>query len=820
MSKSSNIKVYCRIRPENDQELTSGLGPCLNLLSQTSLQIIVNNLNINTGLKENYSEKTTQEFTYDKIFSSETTQKTIFEQVAKPLILAAFEGINGTLFCYGQTASGKTYTMEGVPSDENLRGIIPRMMQLIFEIISSNSTDIEFSVKCQYYQIYNEKIQDLIDIKKTDLNIREDKNKGIWIGDCTEKYVESEKEMLNFFNTGNTNRIVASTKMNEISSRSHSLFSVTIYQRNIITESSKTGKIYFVDLAGSEKMSKAGIEGNTMLKEAQNINKSIMTLGMVINALSKGNHVKHIPYRDSKLTRVLQESLGGNCLTYLIINISPNMMNQPETLSTLRFGQRAKLIKNKVVANTQQSVKELMMKLKQAEEKIKNYEKIIESFGIRGLGGEEGENEDSKFFEEEKNICNKCPECKILFNKVNYLNIQLNNITQENEYLQRDKEEFLEEVKNKNDQNINLEERIFELEKELKNSWQEELNILLSMQKIYDNYINAIKSINLKNNSDINKLKETLNKNLNELSKLNFEQKINKLKNNLENIEYMDDIDNKSNNFEDNKDIIISTDFSDKEKKYLKIIEELKNELYNNTSNKIVKNNLKIIDKNTLEELSSQLKDYLFKTKSTKLVRDMNKKISDSLITIINNNFNITTLNKLEKQKLSSRLQLIRTENFNFISKKNFLDNINKIGDKNSRMIRLENDLKEYKEKLLLFESQLTPDEKNLHKKIYTLEKNLEQVNSMYHQIVTQKSVLKIENQIYEKKLKKRNEKINNLMKENNDLLEKLKNKEKIKKNKDNPTPRLIKVIRGNGNKINKNNRTKSIENFNPNFIE
>ena len=154
----------------------------------------------------------------------------------------------------------------------------------------------------------------------------------------------------------------------------------------------------------------------------------------------------------------------------------------------------------------------------------------------------------------------------------------------------------------------------------------------------------------------------------------------------------------------------------------------------------------------------------------------------------------------------------------NFISKKS----------KNSRIIRLENDLKEYKEKLLLFESQLTPDEKNLHKKIYTLEKNLEQVNAMYHQIVTEKSVLKIENQIYEKKLKKRNEKISNLMKENNDLIEQLKNKESIdnkensliQKNIDAPMPRLIKVIRGNSKNHDKINKSKITENFNPNFIE
>ena len=804
MSKSSNVKVYCRIRPENEQEISSGLGICLNPQSQTTVQIIVDNLNINSGLKENYSEKTKQEFTYDKIYPIETTQKTIFEQVAKPLILSAFEGINGTLFCYGQTASGKTYTMEGIPSDNNLCGIIPRMMHLIFEIINSGSSDIEFSVKCQYYQIYNEKIQDLIDTNKTDLTIREDKNKGIWVGECTEKYVESEQEMIDFFNTGSNNRIVSSTKMNAISSRSHSLFSVTIYQRNVITESSKIGKLYFVDLAGSEKMSKAGVEGNTMLKEAQNINKSIMTLGMVINALTKGS--KHVPYRDSKLTRVLQESLGGNSLTYLIINCSPNMLNQTETLSTLRFGQRAKLIKNKVVANTQQSVKELMMKLKQAEEKIKNLEKIL---GTWTEDREYGNN-----FEEEKNR-SKCPECKQLINKINYLNVQINNLSQDNEYLQRDKDEFLEEIKNKNNENIKLEERIYSLEKELKNSWQEHLKTILEIQNSMDNYLNIIKS------SNVNKLKDLNYKNFVELiNKLNFEQRIDKLQNNINNL---DDIDFFPNNFEEKIDIK-KNDFNEKEKYYLKQIEELKNKLYNDkANNQLVRNNLKIIDKSTLEELSNQLKDYLFKSKSTKLVKDMNKKISDSLITIINNNFNITTLNKLEKQKLSSRLQICKENNISLNNDSNF-NNYKMLNekDKNSRILRLENDVKEYKEKLQLFESQLTPDEKNLHKKIYTLEKNLEQVNSMYHQIVTQKSVLKIENQIYEKKLKKRNDKINSLIKENNDLIEQLKAKEKMKKNKENPTPRLIKVIRGNGNKSNKNNinRTKSKDKFIINFSD
>ena len=646
MSKCSNIKVYCRIRPENEQEISSGYGPCLKQTSTNSLQILVDNLNINSGLKENYSDKIIQEFTFDKVYPSETNQDIIFEQIAKPLISAAFEGINGTLFCYGQTASGKTYTMEGIPSDENLKGIIPRMMKFVFEIINSQSSEVEFSVKCQYYQIYNEKVQDLIDTRKSDLSIREDKNKGIWVGECTEEYIESEEEMLNFFNKGTENRIVSSTKMNAISSRSHSIFSVTIYQRNVITESSKTGKIYFVDLAGSEKMSKAGVEGNTMLKEAQNINKSIMTLGMVINSLSKGE--KHIPYRDSKLTRVLQESLGGNSLTYLIINCSSNMLNQTETLNSLRFGQRAKLIKNKVVANTQQSVKELMMLLKKAQEKIKNYEKI--------LGNWTGDKEIGKNLVEEKGMSN-CSECRQLINKINYLNIQMSSLSQENECLQRDKDEFLEEIKNKNDENINLEEKIFTLEKKLKNSWQEHFYSLIEIQKYIDNYLNLLKSTNSKNHLEQNKLKETSYKNIIDLkNKLNIEQNIDKLQTKINRI---NEISLEQMNL-DEKIYLTNTDFKEKEKLYIKKIEELKNKLYNNDNNQTIKNNLRIIDKSTLEELINQLKDYLFKTKGTKLVKDMNKKISDSLITIINNNFNITTLNKLEKQKLSSRLHICK----------------------------------------------------------------------------------------------------------------------------------------------------------------
>ena len=412
------------------------------------------------------------------------------------------------------------------------------------------------------------------------------------------------------------------------------------------------------------------------------------------------------------------------------------------------------------------------------------------------------------------------------------MTVQNNNYLQENEDLQKDKEDLQEEIKNKNKEHLILNEKITNLEKKMKKISQEQLKSYTEIQKNMEDYTNIVKkiqsSIQSKNFSEVNKLNDGAYKKWIELmGKLGVELKINNLKNNQnEDLNY-------NKNFNNEKLETLEEEFNVKEKQYLKTIDDLKGKLKNNQSNQIVKNNLKIIDKSTLEELSTQLKDYLFRTKSTKLIKDMNKKISDSLITIINNNFNITTLNKLEKQKLTSRLQICKGENLDILSdiklmnmsENNIIDNITNeallksVNEKNSRIIRLESDVKEYKEKLQLFESQLTPDEKNLHKKIYTLEKNLEQVNSKYHQIVTQKSVLKIENQIFEKKLKKRNDKINSLMKENYNLLEQLKLRDDkingFQKNKDTPAPRLIKVIRGSGNKSNKgNNRTRSIEKF------
>lgn len=224
-------------------------------------------------------------------------------------------------------------------------------------------------------EIYMERIRDLLDPKKINLQVHEDKEKGVFIGDVTETYVTEAYEVYQIMQLGNENRAIGVTDMNKQSSRSHSCFILTITQNNAATFQCKTGKLYLVDLAGSEKISKTHATGQT-LDEAKKINKSLSALGMVINSLTDGKS-KHIPYRDSKLTRILQESLGGNSKTCLIITCSPSSYNEAETISTLRFGQRAKKIQNKPKINKEMSIAELKMLLEEAENAIERKDRRI-----------------------------------------------------------------------------------------------------------------------------------------------------------------------------------------------------------------------------------------------------------------------------------------------------------------------------------------------------------------------------------------------------------------------------------------------------------
>ena len=261
--------------------------------------------------------------------------------------------------------------------DEEQRGIIPRIVEQMFTSILRSPGNIEYTVRVSYMEIYMEKIRDLLAPQNDNLPIHEEKSRGVYVKGLLEIYVSSVQEVYEVMRRGGAARATAATNMNQESSRSHSIFVITITQKNVETGSAKSGQLFLVDLAGSEKVGKTGASGQT-LEEAKKINKSLSALGMVINSLTDGKST-HIPYRDSKLTRILQESLGGNSRTTLIINCSPSSYNDQETLSTLRFGVRAKAIKNKAKINAELSPLEMKQLLKKAQNQVTTYEVYVSS---------------------------------------------------------------------------------------------------------------------------------------------------------------------------------------------------------------------------------------------------------------------------------------------------------------------------------------------------------------------------------------------------------------------------------------------------------
>ena len=303
-------------------------------------------------------------------------QVDVFDYSIRPTVDDILNGYNGTVFAYGQTGAGKSYTMMGSDIDDDVgKGVIPRIVQQIFASILASPSNIEYTVRVSYMEIYMERIRDLLVPQNDNLPVHEEKNRGVYVKGLLEVYVSSEEEVFEVLRRGGTARAVSATNMNQESSRSHSIFVITVSQKNVETGSMKSGQLFLVDLAGSEKVGKTGASGQT-LEEAKKINKSLSALGMVINSLTDSK-LSHIPYRDSKLTRILQESLGGNSRTTLIINCSPSSYNDAETLGTLRFGMRAKTIKNKAKVNAELSPTELKAMLKKVQGQVTTFENYI-----------------------------------------------------------------------------------------------------------------------------------------------------------------------------------------------------------------------------------------------------------------------------------------------------------------------------------------------------------------------------------------------------------------------------------------------------------
>jgi kinesin family member 5 len=366
MKSEVTFTVACRFRPLNSQEKAK--GDMIDMeKSEDGKTIYVANPSKNnkSGLKSSY--------TFDHIFYSDSSQESIYNTVAKPILIDVLNGYNGIVFAYGQTSSGKTYTMSGLDTrDPNTKGVIPRLITDIFNMVKLSNEELLYEIKVSFCEIYLGKIYDLIDISPKDLKIQEDKNKGVYISNLTEDYVGNQNELLDLMEKAKNNRKTGETLMNTTSSRSHFLFICNIKQTKTEDSSEKTSNLLLVDLAGHEDIKKTSAKGK-VLDEANDINLSLLSLGMVIRSLASKQ--SYINYKNSVLTRVLQKSLSGTSKTALIITCSPSPSNLPETIRTLEFGVSCKSIKIKPKININYSVSFLKAEI----EKNKDYIQILEN---------------------------------------------------------------------------------------------------------------------------------------------------------------------------------------------------------------------------------------------------------------------------------------------------------------------------------------------------------------------------------------------------------------------------------------------------------
>ncbi|KAG9434603.1 osmotic avoidance abnormal protein 3 isoform X1 [Apis mellifera carnica] len=336
---SESVKVAVRCRPMNARELQQG---CRNVVTidPPSKCCTLECPATGTGNGKVYQ--------FDAAFNPEATTESVYDNVGSVIVEAVLDGYNGTVFAYGQTGCGKSHTM---------RGFIERTLDHIFEATSTASAEMRYLALLSYLEIYNERLRDLLqDGMSNMLTLKEDPNRGTYVaGGLKEVTVKDAAECARLVEQGDRRRAAAATKMNAASSRSHAVLTLSLETLAINEEDSKAentvkrGRLHLVDLAGSERQARTGATGDR-LKEAASINLSLSALGNVISALAAG-HGRHVPYRDSKLTRLLRDSLGGNARTLMIACISPSDVDAEETLSTLRYAARARCIKNKPVIN-------------------------------------------------------------------------------------------------------------------------------------------------------------------------------------------------------------------------------------------------------------------------------------------------------------------------------------------------------------------------------------------------------------------------------------------------------------------------------------
>jgi kinesin family protein 3/17 len=379
-----NVRVVVRVRPLNSKEAGQGFR------SICSVNPIDGTVRVELPQKDQ-ADSPAKVFTFDNVFPPEVKQVDVYNRVARHIVNNVLEGYNGTIFAYGQTGTGKTFTMEGDRSVPELKGIIPNSFAHIFGHIAKSGEDKNFLVRVSYLEIYNEDVRDLLGKDQTcKLEVKERPDVGVYVKDLSTFTVHNADDLDKVMTMGNKNRSVGSTAMNVASSRSHAIFTITVECSEKGADKQqhfRVGKLHLVDLAGSERQSKTGASG-VRLKEATKINLSLSTLGNVISALVDGKST-HVPYRNSKLTRLLQDSLGGNSKTLMFANVGPANYNYEESISTLRYASRAKSIKNKAKIN--EDPKDALMK--QYQQEIEDLRKMLEQGSEGGSEAEDGEGE-------------------------------------------------------------------------------------------------------------------------------------------------------------------------------------------------------------------------------------------------------------------------------------------------------------------------------------------------------------------------------------------------------------------------------------------
>ncbi|XP_023978062.1 kinesin heavy chain [Physeter macrocephalus] len=494
-----SIKVMCRFRPLNEAEILRGDKFIPKFKGDETVVI---------GQGKPY--------VFDRVLPPTTTQEQVYNACAKQIVKDVLEGYNGTIFAYGQTSSGKTHTMEGKLHDPQLMGIIPRIAHDIFDHIYSMDENLEFHIKVSYFEIYLDKIRDLLDVSKTNLAVHEDKNRVPYVKGCTERFVSSPEEVMDVIDEGKANRHVAVTNMNEHSSRSHSIFLINIKQENVETEKKLSGKLYLVDLAGSEKVSKTGAEG-AVLDEAKNINKSLSALGNVISALAEGTKT-HVPYRDSKMTRILQDSLGGNCRTTIVICCSPSVFNEAETKSTLMFGQRAKTIKNTVSVNLELTAEEWKKKYEKEKEKNKTLKNVLQHLEMELNRWRNGEAvpEDEQISAKDQKPLEPCDNTPIIDNIVP---VVAGISAEEKEKYDEEISSLYRQLDDKDDE-INQQSQLAE---KLKQQMLDQDELLASTRRDYEKIQEELTRLQIENEAAKDEVKEVLQA-LEELA-VNYDQK-------------------------------------------------------------------------------------------------------------------------------------------------------------------------------------------------------------------------------------------------------------------------------------------------------